>query len=189
MPVIQVTLIEGYSAEARQNLCTRLTDAAMATIAAPAEAVTVYINEVAAPAYMRGRTGKTPGIAPIPPAELCLDFLAKMEARDLDGAKELIGSDFRMTFPGPKSFTSFDDLLAWAAPRYRKIAKKIDRIEEAPLGETVAVYISGTLFGERPDGTPFEGIRFIDRFDVRWGLIETQDVWNDMGESGLSPTG
>lgn len=187
MPVIQVTLIEGYDAATRQLLCERLTDAAMATIQAPAEAVTVAITEVAPAGYMRGRQPKTPGAAVPPPARMCLDFLAALEARDLDRARGFIGDEFAMTFPGGVRFTTFEDLLAWAAPRYRRIAKAIDRVEEAPLGETVAVCISGTLHGERPDGTPFEGVRFIDRFETCGGLITAQEVWNDMGELGLSP--
>ncbi len=44
MPVITVTLIEGYDAATRRRLGERLTDAAMATIAAPVEGVTVIIN-------------------------------------------------------------------------------------------------------------------------------------------------
>ncbi|MFK7944481.1 MAG: tautomerase family protein, partial [Paracoccaceae bacterium] len=132
MPVIQVTLIEGYSAAARQRLCERLTDAAMATIQAPAEAVTVFINEVAPAAYMRGRTPKTPGAAVPPPAELSLDFLQALEARDLDRARELIADEFQMTFPGGQVFDDFGALLNWAAPRYRKIAKRIERVEESP---------------------------------------------------------
>ena len=43
-------------------------------------------------------------------------------------------------------------------------------------------YVLGTLFGEWLDGTAFEGIRFIDRFQLSEGLIVRQDVWNDMGE-------
>ena len=189
MPVIQVTLIEGYDAATRQRLCERLTDAAMATITAPADAVTVFITEVASAGYMRGRTGKVPGLAPRPPAEVCVEFLKLLEARDLGAARGLIADGFEMTFPGGVNFTSFEDLLAWAAPRYRKIAKSIERVEEAPLGETVAVYITGTLHGERPDGATFNGVRFVDRFTVRSGLIERQEVWNDMGELGLSATG
>jgi phenylpyruvate tautomerase PptA (4-oxalocrotonate tautomerase family) len=185
MPVIQVTLIEGYDKTTRQRLCTRLTDAAMATIATPADAVTVYVNEVAPAGYMRGRLAKTPGPAPRPPAELCLDFLDRLGARDLSGAQALIAQDFRMVFPGGQTFTEFGALLDWAAPRYRKIAKTIDRVEEAPLGECVAVYISGTLNGERPDGSAFSDVRFVDRFSVRAEMIETQDVWNDLAESGV----
>ena len=185
MPVIAVTLIEGYDAATRQRLCERLTDAAMATIDAPAEAVTVFINEGAPAGYMRGRAPKTPGPAPTPPAELCLEFLAALEARELDCARGLTGQGFRMAFPGPVVFDDFAALLDWAAPRYRRIAKAIERVEESPLGETVAVYVSGTLHGERPDGTAFEGIRFIDRFEVRAGKIVSQDVWNDLAESGV----
>lgn len=184
MPVIQVTLIEGYSAEIRQQLCTRLTDAAMATISAPSEAVTVFVTEVAPAGYMRGRSAKTPGAAPRPPADLCLDFLDRLGARDLAGARGLVSGDFRMVFPGGRVFTKFEELMEWAAPRYTRIAKTIDRVEEAPMGETVSVYISGTLDGDRPDGATFSGVRFIDRFAVRSGVIETQDVWNDLAESG-----
>ena len=36
--------------------------------------------------------------------------------------------------------------------------------------------------GILPDGTPFEGIRFIDRFEVRQGRLSRQDVWNDIAE-------
>ena len=187
MPVIQVTLIEGYDAATRQKLCERLTDAAMATIQAPADAVTVFITEVAPAGYMRGRVPKTPGAAVPPPAQLCLDFLQALEARELDSARGLISDSFQMVFPGDVRFKAFEDLLAWAAPRYRKIAKRIEKVEEAPMGETVSVWITGTLFGERPDGTPFEGVRFVDRFETRAGKIEAQEVWNDMGELGLSP--
>ena len=183
MPVIQVTLIEGYDAVTRQHLCERLTDAAMATIEAPAEAVTVFINEVAAAGYMRGRVGKTPGASVPPPARTCLDFLDAVGARDLKRASAMTGAEFRMVFPGGQVFTEFDALLAWAAGRYRSIAKTIDRVEEAPLGERVAVYISGTLSGERPDGAEFKDIRFMDRFEVKSGLILRQEVWNDLAEN------
>ncbi|MEM1297837.1 MAG: nuclear transport factor 2 family protein [Pseudomonadota bacterium] len=119
--------------------------------------------------------------------DLCLDFLRALEARDLDRARGMTADGFEMVFPGGVRFADFTDLLTWAAPRYRKIAKRIDRVEEVPLGDSVAVYVAGTLYGERPDGTPFEGIRFIDRFETRAGRITCQEVWNDMGEAGGLP--
>lgn len=183
MPVISVTLIEGYDAATHQRLCERLTDAAMATIDAPADAVTVFVNEVRPARYMRGRTARTPGPALRPPAELCLEFLEAQGSRKLDRARALCATGFEMVFPGPARFTAFEDLVAWAAPRYRSVAKRIERVEEAPLGETVAVWITGTLFGERLDGSAFEGIRFVDRFEVGAGKIRRQDVWNDLAES------
>lgn len=114
---------------------------------------------------------------------LCLDFLAALEARDLGRARDMISDGFEMTFPGDVRFREFDDLLEWAAPRYRRIAKEIERVEETSAGEVVAIHVSGTLHGEWMDGTPFQGIRFIDRFEIRAGRITRQEVWNDMGEA------
>ena len=182
MPVISVTLIEGYDHRVRQRLAERLTDAVTATIAAPPEAVTVVIHELAPANYMRGRRRREPAPAPRPAAETCLDFLAALERRDLAAARALVAPDFTMTFPGPARFSDFDELTAWASRRYRSIAKDITRIEEAPLAGAVAVHVSGTLRGEWPDGTPFVGVRFIDRFEVAGGVIRSQEVWNDLAE-------
>ena len=44
------------------------------------------------------------------------------------------------------------------------------------------VYCSGTLFGVWNDGSAFEGIRFIDRFEVVNNLLTRQEVWNDVAE-------
>ena len=187
MPVISVTLIHGYSDATRQLLCQRLTDAAMATIQAPAEAVTVFINEVQAPSYMRGRTAKTPGAAPRPPADICLEFLEAQGARELDRARSLCDPGFEMVFPGPVRFTEFQELIEWAAPRYQSVAKRIERVEEAPMGEYVGVWVTGTLYGVRPDGAPFENIRFVDRFEVVGDQIRRQEVWNDLAESLSAP--
>ena len=120
------------------------------------------------------------------PSEICLAFLEALGARDLERAQGLVADGFEMVFPGEARFTEFADLVDWATPRYRRIAKTIERVEETAAGETVAVYISGTLHGERPDGTPFADIRFIDRFEVRGGLIDRQEVWNDLAETGVT---
>ena len=55
-------------------------------------------------------------------------------------------------------------------------------------GETI-VYNIGTLYGEWPDGTPFEGNRYVDRFVVRGGKIVQMDVWNDSAERLLTRNG
>lgn len=46
MPLIQVTLVEGRSAEAKRALMEELTDAAVRTIAAPRDSVRVILTEV-----------------------------------------------------------------------------------------------------------------------------------------------
>ena len=48
------------------------------------------------------------------------------------------------------------------------------------------VYILGTLYGRWTDGSTFAGIRFVDRFEIREGLIVLQEVWNDIGEYRLA---
>jgi len=49
-------------------------------------------------------------------------------------------------------------------------------------GDASVVYCRGTLQGQYHDESRFEGIRFIDRFEVIGGKIIKQDVWNDMAE-------
>ena len=63
MPVITVTLIEGYDDATKQQLNERLTDAVLDVIDAPLDGVTVMINEVPPANYMRGRQARTPGKA------------------------------------------------------------------------------------------------------------------------------
>lgn len=109
-------------------------------------------------------------------------YLAAMEAREIDKARGYLAPGFFMIFPGNHRFTELEELIAWAKPRYQWVAKRYERYDEAPGDEDTAVYCYGTLYGEWPDGTPFEGIRFIDRFTVRNGKIVDQRVWNDMAE-------
>ena len=62
MPVIRMTLIEGYDHETRRALATRLTDAVRVTIDAPLDGITVVIEEVQPTSYMRGRVSRAPGM-------------------------------------------------------------------------------------------------------------------------------
>ena len=76
------------------------------------------------------------------------------------------------------------DCSAFNASRYRWVKKKIEKTEVVLNGsdaETV-VYSLGTLYGEWPDGTSFEGNRYVDRYVVSHGLITEMDVWNDSAE-------
>jgi hypothetical protein len=118
--------------------------------------------------------------APMEPAaaRIVRDYLAAMEARDLPRAESFLAPGFAMTFPGGVRMTTLADLVAWSAPRYRFVKKTYARFDA--MGDLC--YCFGTLHGEWPDGTPFDGIRFIDRFELAGGLLVRQDVWNDMGE-------
>ena len=146
------------------------------------DGVTVIINEVAPANYMRGRQSRTPGAPQPSPREIVERYLAAMEARDLDLARSFLADGFTMTFPGGATFTSPEQLVEWARPRYRSIAKTYENFDEASSTGDSIVYCYGTLHGEWPDGQPFSGIRFIDRFTVRDGRLTTQQVWNDLAE-------
>lgn len=66
--------------------------------------------------------------------------------------------------------------------RYRSMTRSYGAIE-AFRGDTAAVvYTRGILQGEWPDGTPFEDIRFSDRFERVDGEITHREVWDDIAE-------
>ena len=182
MPIIDIKLITGYSADARRRLSERITDATTSVIDAPADLVTVTINEINPDNYMRGRTGRQPGPAVPDQTRIVTDYLQAMEARDLERAKALQAEGFTMKFPGNAEFKSIDELLQWASQRYSSVAKKIVRFDECITQVSSVVYCHGTLYGTWLDGTAFEGVRFIDRFELQDNLIVEQLVWNDLAE-------
>lgn len=180
MPVVRLTLIEGYDDEVRTRLAQRLTDAVRSTIAAPLEGITVAIEEVKPTGYMRGRVPRTPG-KPLPgPTETVRAFLRAMEARDLARARTFLAEGFRMEFSGGAAFTTLEELVAWSRSRYRFVRKSYEGFDECFAETGMAIYCFGTLSGEWPDGRPFDGIRFVDRFTVEGGKLLDQKVWNDL---------
>jgi ketosteroid isomerase-like protein len=112
------------------------------------------------------------------PEQVVRSYLEAMERRDLAAAKAFLAPGFVMTFPGNARFSTLEDLVSAARQRYRSARKTYERFDQA--GDVV--YCFGTLYGELLDGTPYAGIRFIDRFTVREGRLVDQNVWNDMAE-------
>jgi hypothetical protein len=76
-----------------------------------------------------------------------------------------------------------EELVSWAQGRYQQVGKTYEKFDESWGDESCVVYCFGSLHGIWLDGTPFEGIRFIDRFEIVDGLIQRQDVWNDLAET------
>ena len=182
MPILEVHVLEGYDDAAKTRLAEGLTDAVRVVVPADPDAVTVMIHERAPAQYMRGRTQRSGAPALPDPCRVVRDYLDAMEARDLPRAKALLGAGFTMTFPGTAPMTDLQELIDWSAPRYRFVRKTYDGVDLAPTPGPAVVYARGTLSGEWPDGTAFEGIRFIDRFEITGGKITRQDVWNDIAE-------
>ena len=104
-------------------------------------------------------------------------------------AARYIADDSKITFTGGRKYRHPRETTAFNAKRYKWVKKKMERTDVVPGdGETI-VYNLGTLYGEWPDGTPFEGNRYVDRFVVRGGKIVQMDVWNDSAERLLTKAG
>lgn len=186
MPVITVTLIEGYDEATRQRLAKGLTGVAQTVIGAPLEGITVALQELPAANYMRGGTAKTPGTPPLPGREIVRSYLAAMEARDLNAAKQWLAEDATLTFPGGANFTSLERMIDWARTRYSHIGKSYERFDETWADDGSVVICQGSLHGEWLDGTNFKDIRFVDWFLIRNDRIVEQRVWNDLSETTQS---
>ena len=182
MPVISITLLPGYSAQAQQRMVARVAQAARSVIAASSAGTTVFVHQ--ASTYQRDGQVFSAGGAERPDAGVLVrEFLALMQARDLAGAGRFLAGGFSMHFPGAAAMNRLDELLDWARGRYRSIAKDYERQDECWSTDAAVVYCSGTLNGVWLDGSAFSGIRFIDRFEVVDGLILRQDVWNDLADA------
>jgi len=112
------------------------------------------------------------------------DFLEASMVPDPVRARSYMAPGVKITFTGGRPFDDPAGTAAFNAARYRWVKKKFERTDAA-VGDTddeVVVYNTGTLYGEWPDGQPFSGNRYLDRFVVRAGKIVRMDVWNDSAE-------
>lgn len=118
-------------------------------------------------------------------------FLAASMIPDPERARGFTAPGMRITFTGGRRFTGPAEIAAFNAARYRRVQKKFERTDVVPgaADDEFIVYNTGTLYGEWPDGTAFEGNRYIDRFVVTAGRITRMDVWNDSAELLLARAG
>jgi ketosteroid isomerase-like protein len=112
------------------------------------------------------------------------EFLEASMAPDPVRARSFMAPDVKITFTGGRRFDDPAGTTAFNAARYRWVKKKFERTDVAAgaADDEVVVYNTGTLYGEWPDGQPFSGNRYVDRFVVRGGRIVRMDVWNDSAE-------
>lgn len=183
MPIVELHLLQGYGAEDKRRLHQGLTDAVRLVVPAAPEAITVMIHEMEPANYSRGGIQRSGAAAQKDPGGIVKDFLDAMQRRDLESASAFLGEEFVMQFPGTAPMHALEELLAWAEPRYRFVKKAYQGFDvmQGP-GLAAIVYCRGRLSGEWLDGTGFDGIRFIDRFEIENGRITRQDVWNDLAE-------
>jgi hypothetical protein len=127
-------------------------------------------------------------LSPANAGDIVNEFLRLSMIPDPQSAARFTAADLKLTFTGKRAMRGPADCTKFNASRYKWVKKRIERTDvvissaqEAEQGETI-VYSMGTLYGEWPDGTPFEGNRYVDRFVVKNGLITQMDVWNDSAE-------
>jgi ketosteroid isomerase-like protein len=125
-----------------------------------------------------------PATIALSPAAVVDEFLRLVMIPDPVAASAFTSPDLRIRFTGNRAMRAPAETTAFNAARYAWVKKKIERTEtvEGGTAEGTVVYSLGTLYGAWPDGTPFEGNRYVDRYLVRDGLIVEMDVWNDSAE-------
>lgn len=128
---------------------------------------------------------------PPTPAALVDEYLRLLMIPDPDAARRFVAPTLQIRFTGGRAMRDPAECSAFNAGRYRWVKKRIAATETVAGGtpEHTVVYSLGTLYGEWPDGTPFEGNRYVDRYVVSHGLITQMDVWNDSAEWLLQRAG
>ena len=118
------------------------------------------------------------------PADVVNEFLRLVMIPDPASARRYVSPDLQIRFTGGRAMRDPAETSAFNATRYRWVKKRIERSDTVAGGtaEETIVYSLGTLHGEWPDGTPFEGNRYVDRYVVRHELIVQMEVWNDSAE-------
>lgn len=124
-------------------------------------------------------------------AEIVDTYLRTLMIPDPEGARRFISPTLRIRFTGGREMSDPAECAAFNASRYAWVKKRYERIEVVcgASAEEAIVYSLGTLYGAWPDGSPFEGNRYVDRYVVCNGLITEMQVWNDSAEWLLTRSG
>jgi hypothetical protein len=137
-------------------------------------------------------TSRLPSLTP---AQIVDEYLRLHMIPDPDAARRFVAPNLRIRFTGGRAMADPAECTDFNAARYRWVKKRVQRTETVTgaCDDNTVVYSLGTLYGEWPDGTPFEGNRYVDRYVVSHGLITEMDVWNDSAEwlltrAGLAPS-
>ncbi len=118
------------------------------------------------------------------PAQVVDEYLRLLMIPDPAAARRFVAPGLQIRFTGGRQMADPAECAAFNAGRYRWVKKRVDSTETVAGGtdESCIVYSLGTLYGEWPDGSAFEGNRYVDRYVVSHGLITQMDVWNDSAE-------
>ncbi len=122
-------------------------------------------------------------------ARIVRDYLEASMVPDPERAATYMADEVVITFTGGRVFHHPSGPAGFNAMRYKWVKKDMLQFDVAQGNDGTVVYSTGTLYGEWPDGTAFEGNRYVDRFVVQGGKIVKMDVWNDSAERILTARG
>jgi hypothetical protein len=122
-------------------------------------------------------------------ARIVRDYLEASMVPDPDRAATYMADTVTITFTGGRVYHHPSGPAGFNAGRYAWVKKDMRQFDVAQGAEGTVVYSTGYLYGEWPDGTAFEGNRYVDRFVVENGKIVKMDVWNDSAERILTMRG
>ena len=123
------------------------------------------------------------------PAAIVEALLDATMVPDPETAATYLAPGLTITFTGGVEFSHPSEIAEYNGARYKWVKKRYGTYDVAETPEGTVVYSMGTLYGEWPDGTPFEGTRYIDRFLLKDDKVTRWDVWNDSAERILERGG
>ncbi len=124
--------------------------------------------------------------APETVRDLIATFLDITMIPDPDRAAEFLAPGAVIYFTGKTEMSHPREMAAYNAARYKWVKKRLGPLDVAPGDGCTVAYSFGELYGEWLDGTPFDGNRYVDRFEIVDGKIVRIDVLNDSAERILA---
>ena len=117
-------------------------------------------------------------------AKLVEEYLRVLMIPDPAAARRYCSPEMEIRFTGNRAMRDPSECAAFNRGRYKWVKKAFGptHVAEGGTDDETVVYQTGTLYGEWPDGTKFEGNRYVDRYVVRRGQIVMMEVWNDSAE-------
>lgn len=109
-------------------------------------------------------------------------FLDAMGKRDFAAMETVMAPNFKMTVTGGSVFSHPREFAAQSRGRQKSAIKTTDRYDEIPTATGAIVYSIGSMAGEWNNGTTYQGVRYIDRFEIVNGKIADMNVYSDMSE-------
>lgn len=102
-------------------------------------------------------------------------------------AATFMDDEVKITFTGRREMANAQQITEFNKNRYEWVKKSIKQTDAMEKEDHCVVYSIGFLYGKWKDGTPFNGNRYTDRFEVSKGKITKMDVLNDSAEWILTP--